>query len=95
MPSGKFSFTQALLIPQVICFSLLQFDTIPLVYLGFRNLFFSNGYNNLSLITFNTVPKDTFPFFEFTNTSFFSNYNLTFIMACALPFLIGLFMLIV
>ena len=57
MPSGKFSIVQALMIPQMICFSLLQFDIVPLTYLGFRNMFFSSGFNSLSMNTTTIVPK--------------------------------------
>ena len=90
MPSGKFSIVQALMIPQMICFSLLQFDIVPLTYLGFRNMFFSSGFNSLSMNTTTIVPKQIFPFFGLSDTSFLSNYNVTFVVICLMPLLIGL-----
>jgi hypothetical protein len=36
------------------------------------------------------VPKDIFPFFGITETSLISNYNVTFVVICLLPLLIGL-----
>jgi hypothetical protein len=69
-PSGKFSFVQALIIPQIICFSLLQFDIVPLAYLGFNNLFLSNGFNKLSLEKLNIVPRSIYPFFGLSETSY-------------------------
>ncbi len=36
------------------------------------------------------MAKDIFPFFGITDTSLISNYNVTFVVICLLPFLIGL-----
>lgn len=70
IPSGKFSFVQALMIPQIICFSLLQFDILPLAYLGFNNVFLSNGFNKLSFEKSNIVPMSIYPFFGLSESSF-------------------------
>jgi hypothetical protein len=94
-PSGKFSFVQALMIPQIICFSFLQFEILPLPYLGFNNLFLSNGFNNLSFETSEILPTNIYQFFGLSETSFISNYNITFGLICATPFIFGLILLII
>ena len=95
MPTGKFSLVQALVLPQVICFSFLQFDFLPLTYLGFKDLFFSSGYNNLAVQNTSIVPKQIFLFFGLSDTSFLSNYNATFVVLCLIPLILGFVILFI
>lgn len=89
LPSGKFAFIQAIVVSQVISFSFLQFDILPLAYLGFRKLFFSSGFNSLSNSNIDIVQKEIFSFFGMQTTSFISNYNMAFFVLCLCPLLIG------
>ena len=49
VPAGKVIILEALVVVQIVFFSLLQFDKLPLTFLGLKNLALSNGYNDGSL----------------------------------------------
>jgi hypothetical protein len=42
---GKHILTPVLSIIQVSYFTILQYDQLPLTYMGIKNLKYSNGYN--------------------------------------------------
>lgn len=50
LPSGKLIVIEALAVIQIAYFSIFQFNKIPPTYIGLKNLIFSNGYNDLSLL---------------------------------------------
>jgi uncharacterized Tic20 family protein len=45
IPMGKHILTPVLSIIQVSYFTILQYDQLPLTYMGIKNLKYSNGYN--------------------------------------------------
>jgi len=45
IPIGKHILTPILSIIQVSYFTLLQYDKLPLTYIGLKHLKYSNGYN--------------------------------------------------
>ena len=50
LPAGKLVIVEGLAVLQVSYFSILMFKKIPPSYVGFKNLIFTNGYNDLNLI---------------------------------------------
>jgi hypothetical protein len=50
LPAGKLVIVEGLAVLQVSYFSILMFNKIPPSYIGFKNLLFTNGYNDPNLI---------------------------------------------
>jgi hypothetical protein len=85
-PIGKTALLNAIIIVQIIVFTLFQFNQIPFTYFGFKKLFLSNGLNDLTL---DQTGINSFPKMQFENTLFISNYNLSFFIFCMIPIFIG------
>ena len=90
-PVGKLIVVEALVVIQLSFFSILQFKKIPPTFIGFRNLVFSNGYNDPNLFESPITQKDQTVFkLMGLDQSVLANYNISFIVFFSLPFLIGL-----
>lgn len=55
MPFGKLIVIEALAVIQISYFGIMQFNKIPPTFLGFKNLIYSNGYNDQDM--FSSVQK--------------------------------------
>ena len=51
VPAGKLIMLEGLAVTQIAFFSVLQFQKIPPTFIGLKNLIFSNGYNDGSLLS--------------------------------------------
>jgi hypothetical protein len=90
-PVGKIIVEEALVVIQLSFFSILQFKKIPPTFIGFRNLIFSNGYNDPILFGVPIIQKDQEIFTLMgLDQSVFVNYNLSFVLFFCIPLTIGL-----
>ena len=90
-PVGKLIVVEALVVIQLSFFSILLFRKIPITFIGFRNLIFSNGYNDPNLFESPIIQKDQTIFkLMGLDLCVFLNYNISFIVFFGLPFLFGL-----
>ncbi len=90
-PVGKLIVVEALVVIQLGFFSILQFKKIPPTFIGFKNLIFSNGYNDPNLFNSSIVQKDQTVFkLMGLDHSLFLNFNVSFVLFFWLPFFIGL-----
>lgn len=72
---------------QITYFTVFQYDQIPLTLSGFDNLQYSNGFNQITSLTDSV---QIFSIIKLKNDEMFTNYNLTFLILCMVPFVLGL-----
>ena len=86
-PQGKLSIIFMVIPAQITYFTVFQYDQIPLTLSGFDNLQYSNGFNQITSLTDSV---QTFSTIKLKNDEMFTNYNLTFLILCMVPFTLGL-----
>jgi hypothetical protein len=88
--AGKLIIVEGLAVLQVSYFSLLMFKKMPPSYLGFKNLVFTNGYNDPNICS-SDDSADDMSIYDILGLSktILSNYNFSFIIFFVAPFLIG------
>ena len=86
-PQGKLSIIFMVIPVQITYFTVFQYDQIPLTLSGFDNLQYSNGFNQITSLTDSV---QTFSIIKLRSDEMFTNYNLTFLILCMVPFTLGL-----
>ncbi len=91
VPAGKLIMLEATAVTQIAFFSVLQFPKVPPTFIGLKNLIFSNGYNDGSLLPESvSAPKDqTIYKLMGLQSGVLSNFNIDLVLLVILPALIG------
>lgn len=91
VPSGKLIMLEGLAVTQIAYFSVLQFQKIPPTFIGLKNLIFSNGYNNGSLMLGSSSPSKNQSLYKLLGlqSEVLSNFNINLVLFVIAPTLIG------
>ncbi len=91
MPFGKLIVIEALAVIQISFFTIMQFKKIPPTFVGFKNLIYSNGYNDQNMFAESRSNgiQNIFALMGL-NLNLLSNFNISLAVFVILPAVVGL-----
>jgi hypothetical protein len=91
VPAGKLIMLEGLAVTQIAFFSVLQFQKVPPTFVGLKNLIFSNGYNDGSLLNGSSSGLKDESIYKLMGlqSEVLSNFNIGLALFVIAPALIG------